>query len=369
MHSYQRILLKLYFVFGVVFFIPINSRDKYYSYEFPYDLVLNANLFLIITVLLILFSLKTILKQKQYFGLLFFSVFCVSWNLILSNYGSSVDYQYFGFILLLYPLAKKFNKEDIRFITYSIILILFLYFSLYVFNLIFQIDFIPIKNIRHELLTNEYGKLRFNFPFTFGQSNAAGSILFTLFVLTDQLSRKILKDKVILLICFSLVLLSQSVTSLFLCLTYLAIKYSYLLFKKKYLIYIILTLVISSAYIFNFILDKLTSNLSSFLVKLNRFFTFFKNPTNFIFGNNAFNSEPFYVESSFLDFWLNFGALGALLLLLMFVYLINKSPKSHYFIWLLIFSITILQNSSLLLPNLFLIFLISNILILKKQEV
>jgi hypothetical protein len=369
MPSYQRILLKLYFIFGIVFFIPINSKDRYYSYEFPYDLVLNINLFLIITVLLILFSLKTVLKQKKYFGLLFFSVFCVSWNLILSNYGSSVDYQYFGFILLLYPLANKFNTEDIRFITYSIILILFFYFLSYVISLIFQIDFIPIKNIRHEYLTNEFGKLRFSFPFTFGQSNAAGSILFTLFILTDQLSRKIVKDKVILLICFVLVLISQSVTSLFLCLTYLAIKYSYLLFKKKYLIYIILTLVISSAYIFNFILYKLTSNLSSLLVKLNRFFTFFKSPTNFIFGNNAFNSEPFYVESSFLDFWLNFGALGALLLLLMFVYLMNKSPKSHYFVWLLILSITLLQNSSLLLPNLFLFFLLSNISIFKKQGV
>lgn len=369
MHSYQRIFLKLYFIFGVVFFIPINSRDTYYSYEFPYDLVLNINLFLIITVLLILFSLKTVLKQSKYFGVLFFSVFCVSWNLILSNYGSSVDYQYFGFILLLYPLTNKFNQEDIRFITYSIILILFFYFSLYVISLIFQIDFIPIKNIRHEYLINEYGKLRFNFPFTFGQSNAAGSILFTLFILTDQLSRKTSKDKVILLICFALVLISQSVTSLFLCLTYFAIKYSYLLFKKKYLIFIILTLVISSGYIFDFILNKFTSNLSSFLTKLNRLFAFFESPANIIFGNNAFNSEPFYVESSFLDFWLNFGALGALLLLLMFVYLMYKSPKSHYFVWLLILSMTLLQNSSLLLPNLFLIFLLFNISILKKRAV
>ena len=367
MHSYQRILLKLYFIFGVVFFIPINSRDKYYSYEFPYDLVLNINLFLIITVLLIFFSLKTILKQKKYFGLLFFSVFCVSWNLILSNLGSSVDYQYFGFILLLYPLANKFNREDIRFITYSIILILLFYFSLYVISLIFKIDFIPIKNIRHEYLTNEYGKLRFSFPFTFGQSNAAGSILFTLFIITDQLSRKKLKDIIFLLICFALVLISQSVTSLLLCLSYLAAKYYYLIFKKKYLIYIILTLVTSSAYIFDFILNKVTSNVSSLLVKLNRFFTFFKSPSNIFIGNNAFNSEPFYVESSFLDFWLNFGVIGALLLLFMFVYLIKESPKSHSFFWMLIFFLTLMQNSSLLLPNLFLIYLLSNISILKKQ--
>lgn len=367
MPSYQRILLKLYFIFGIVFFIPINSRDKYYSYEFPYDLVLNINLFLIITVLLILFSLKTVLKQKKYFGLLFFSVFCVSWNLILSNYGSSVDYQYFGFILLLYPLANKFNTEDIRFITYSIILILFFYFLLYVISLIFQIDFIPIKNIRHEYLANEYGKLRFSFPFTFGQSNAAGSILFILFILTDLLSLKTVKDKLILFICFALVFISQSVTSLFLCLTYLLIRYFHLLLKKKYFIYTMLILVISSSYIIDFLLNKLSSNLSSLLVKINRFFIFFMNPSNFIFGHNAFNSEPFYVESSFLDFWLNFGVLGVFQFLLMFVYVMYKSPKRYYFIWMLILSLILLQNSSILLPNIFLIFLLSNISILKKQ--
>lgn len=369
MHNYQRILLKFYFIFGVIFFIPINSRDKYYSYEFPYDLVLNINLFLIITILLIILSLKTILKNRTYFGLLFFSVFCVSWNLILSNYGSSVDYQYFGFILLLYPLAKRLTTDDTRFIVNSIILGLFLYFSLYIISLIFQMDFIPIKNIRHDYLINKYGEIRFSFPFTFGQSNAAGSILFILFILTDQLSRKIVKDKVILLICFALIFISQSVTSLFLCIAYLIIKYSYLFRIKKYFKYIILTLIFFLSYTFEFLLEKFTANTSSFIVKLERLFSFFIDPNVIIFGNNAFNSTPFYVESSFLDFWLNFGALGALLLLLMFIYLMKKSPKSHSFFWLLIFLITILQNSSLLLPNLFLIFLLSNISILKKQEV
>ena len=65
--------------------------------------------------------------------------------------------------------------------------------------------------------------------------------------------------------------------------------------------------------------------------------------------------EHFYTESSLLDFWLNFGLTGILILLAIFSFGISKSiSNKRYYGVITIFFMSVMiisQNSSLLPPN------------------
>ena len=361
-------------VFTSIFFVPIFSDDIYYNFRFNSFFILNKYVFNILLVISLTFSFFIIKRFFIEFYILLFGSYFISWNLFLLLTNKIVTYNYFGLFIMLFSLILNLNINDcIKIFKIVFYILLFYSLSSLLFSL-FGFSFFPIVNIRFNELSENSNEIRFVNSLLYGQSNAAGSAIYLMlnFLLLTKDKFKNINFIFYLLVLFILLITTASITGLILFLILFILN---LIFFTKYLNFSKILILFISFFLFFYIFlnrNSLIYNIDSLLLKFDRISYFFNlifsNPSYILFGYNINFSryyDQFYTESSFLDFWLNFGFFGTILFIVILIHFIsNFLKKKNYFGFftiLLFFILIFIQNSSMMPFNIIFLFLIGRI--------
>lgn len=361
-------IIYVYVVLTLVFFNVIYDNDIFYNVSSSIRYVLNISIYHIVLFITIIRSFLYYLQKKAISYVFIFGCLFITWNLFLELNNSLVDYGYFGFILLTYGAVSNIDKNAIRRIIWTSYFIFFIFFILNILNYFIPSFKSPISLIRSEELLSISGEFRLINPNLFAQSNAAGS--FFAMMLIFLFLKRYLFSKIEYILLFSVSLLfiisSASFTSMIISLA--IIFYGCVKYLTNSIARIFLILCVTSCLFF--LVDYTFLNNTSLFIKSKVFLDYISlimsNPNYLIFGYNLFSprvSEPIYTESSFLDFYANFGLVGIFFILQTFFRIFWFNYRyylyDYFFSVIFLFTIILVQNSSLLPGNILLILLIS----------
>lgn len=361
-------IIYVYVVLTLVFFNVIFDNEVFYNVSPSIRYVLNIYIYHIFLFITILGSFLYYIKEKFFSHYFIWGCFLVIWNFFLLINNSLIDYGYFGFILLTYGAVFTINKNLIRRIIWTSYLFFFNYFILNILNYFIPSLKSPISLIRSEELLSISGEFRLINPNLFAQSNAAGSFFAMLLIFLFLKRYLFSKNEYILLLGVSLLFIISSASFTSIIISLLIILYSCVKYLTNFIARIFLILCLTSYLIF--LVDYSFIDNTSFFTKSNVFLEYIelilKNPNYLIFGYNLFfprGSEPTYTESSFLDFYANFGLGGIIFIIQSFFCIVwfnyRHNHYDYFFSVILLFTIILVQNSSLLPGNILLILLIS----------
>lgn len=378
-NRYFEYITQLYIFYGISLFVPATSDGEYFTFLFGVENVVNPISWNILLVLAVVISILTVIKRvllKHELLFMITGLFLISWNQILAVGDSAMNYGYSGFLLLTYPAISNLSLVRLRNSIIFSVLFLLVGIILTYFAINTGISLFPIKESRYFLLAEQFGLFNFINSSLYGQSNAAGAALtFCYIYLLILISNK--RNFYLIILSFFLflgILSTASVGSLLVSLA--ATSFLIIRFSGKYKPFLFFIIIIILAYAIHYFIE-VSDSIGSGLIKWNRILAFF----DFVFSNlNVFligynynigqGAEQFYVESSFLDFWLNFGFLGISLLSLIFLNGIFVTLKSKdYFggaMIALLFILILSQNSSLM-PSNIIVFMTIYILLFRSS--
>ena len=352
----------------LVLFNVIFDNDIFYSVNSIIRYVLNDKIYHLLLFIIILGTLLYYYNKKNISYYFVWGIFFVIWNFFLYFNNTLVDYGYFGFILITYGAISSIDRNLMRRIIFTSYSILFVYFILNILNYFIPSIKSPISLIRSEDLLSISGEFRLINPNLFAQSNAAGS--FFAMLLIFLLLKKYLFSKIefILVVILSIVFIISSASFTSIVIALMLMIYNFLKYFTNYKVKIFLILFFICCLIFW--VDYTILDETSIFIKLNVFidyiFLIFSNPNYLFFGYNIFfpsDTQPIYTESSFLDFFANFGIAGVFFIFQFLFSIIwhnrRKSLFDYFISTFLIFIIILVQNSSLLPSNVLLMLLIS----------
>lgn len=361
-------IIYLYVVLTLVFFNVIFDNGIFYNVSPSIHYVLNISLYHSVLLITILGSFLYNLRGKVISYYFIWGCFFLLWNFFLELNNSLVDYGYFGFVLLTYGAFPILDKNLIRRIIWTSYFIFSIFFILNILNYFIPSFKSPISLIRSEELLSISGEFRLINPNLFAQSNAAGSFFAMLLIFLFLKRYLFSKIEYILLLSGSLLFIISSASFTSIIISLLIIFYSCVKYLTNSMARIFLILCVTSFLIFG--VDYTFLNNTSLFIKSNVFYDYINlilsNPNYLILGYNLFfprGSEPIYTESSFLDFYANFGLGGIFFILQSFFCIVWYNYRynlyDYFFGVIFLFTIILVQNSSLLPGNILLILLIS----------
>jgi len=363
-------LTLLFIFYSLVLFIPAFSPN-YYSVRYGAEYFVNPFVWFISLTLMIGMSLLSLASRRTHWScLLLFAVgsYIVLYNSVLIFFGNYFGFVNLGLILCTSPKIYELSNENLEKIFCWGLIVLGLFSVLTLSYGLLGLDISPIVENRYQAIQDQIQTVRTSSSSLFGQKNAAGSAISSamLLLLNLRLSSPSQKLKLLSFLAFvsafCTLLMVKSAGGI---LISIAGFLFFILFKlkSKMLALVLTTLLFTTISVY--ILSDLTNiqyKISSASVKFGRIlalFTYFKEqPSSAFFGDSlvkAASTQTFYTESSFLDFWLNFGVVGTLCFVLIFTAsFIHGLVQRFYFgalTLLLLFLLTLIQNSSLMPAN------------------
>lgn len=374
----------IFVFYSIALFVPSVDSGEFFEFQYGLEYFVNKTTWhLLLGSVLIISALKPLTGRTRAtsleFSFLITGLFCILYNLILTALGSPTNFNYVGFFFLTCLAIFDTDEEILAKAVAFALIFLSLGTLLTIADSFFGFKMSPIIVSRYAVLTENSDELRLAVSSLLGQKNAAGSALaFALLCILLRLKNKGGKLFLAAYIVGFLALIfttafgpiAVSISSLILHLTSAnkKVKLSLLLFILFFTLYY-------------------TFDISSFIeykggsgsIKYERFIAFFttafSSPSILILGENVeriIGDEGFYTESSFLDFWLNFGLSGALsLLVIIALGLLRYLKMKEIFtscIIILIFILILTQNSSLMPANIVILLVIYAMLFSKRSR-
>ena len=358
-HIYLSVLLTYLFLF----WIPIGAEGQYYEIA-KFNVILNKMVLAVIFGSLLGVSTYQIVQKPVCSDVMF--LYCLGSVMVIFNgsallFTQDMNFVVTGFSLLLGPLIYSLKISQLKYIIIFAITVLTLFSTLTFIDFIFSSSLNPIIETRYYYITEGADSLRIQNNSLFGQKNAFGAIFSLVFLTLLYLDISNLFENerrlFYLLLSSSIILLVSSFSGGGLLVGFFGLLL-WIFKKTKYgfIVGIVLFLFVLQ-FLFSLGFDEqLTRKILSASVKLARsdaFFSFVsENPSILLVGFNAFNSEPFYTESTLLDMVLNFGILIPAIFLM---YVLKKAIDSKRgFLTYLYISVLFListQNSAFLVPS------------------
>ncbi len=359
----NHIYLSASLIYLFLFWIPISAEGQYYEIA-NFNVILNKMVLAVIFGSLLGVSTYQIVQKPVCSDVMF--LYCLGSVMVIFNgsallFTQDMNFVVTGFSLLLAPLIYSLKISQLKYIIIFAIIVLTLFSTLTFIDFVFSSSLNPIIESRYYYLTESADSLRIQNNSLFGQKNAFGAIFSLVFLTLLYLDISNLFENERRLFYFllssSIILLVSSFSGGGLIVGFFGLLF-WISKKTKYglLVGIVLFLFFLQ---FLFSLgaeEQVTRKILSASLKIARsdaFFSFVsENPSILLLGSNAFNSEPFYTESTLLDMVLNFGILIPAIFTL---YVLKKAidSKRGFLIYLYISVLFLIstQNSAFLVPS------------------
>lgn len=370
-------LVTYFIAFIFLFYIPITASTYYEIVHMQF----LFNVYIVYFLILILLILLTYKISNINYKLTNLEIFILFIGFSMSIYtsafiflGAPSNFSITSIVLLIGLMIFDLRIEHVKHILFIVSAVLILFTLLTFIDTYFGLSLSPIKEIRYYSFS-ELDNIRLINNSLFGQKNALGgivSILVLLLLYVDKYFSKTKKESFftyLLIIGLILILvLSTSMSGILIILGFFLVS----VLNRKILLFIVTisTIVLLSNPDFN-LFEVIEYKIFSAEAKFNRINEFLmlvdNNPTILFFGYG----QNFYTESSLLDLIIEFGLLIPLFLILYLFYLMLNLFVTKDFIGLYIvisfFTLLVIQNSSFLVPNIFLLIIFSYFYIYNKK--
>ncbi|MDB2449697.1 hypothetical protein N9W97_02980 [Pseudomonadales bacterium] len=358
-HIYLAVLVTYLFLF----WIPITAEGQYYEIA-SFNVILNKMVLAVIFGSLLVVSTFHIVRKRVCSDVMF--LYCLGSVMVIFNgtallFTQDMNFILTGFSLLLAPLIYSLKISQLKYIIIFAIIGIALFSTLTFIDFIYSSSLNPIIETRYYYLAEGADSLRIQNNSLFGQKNAFGAIFSLVFLTLLYLDISNLFENERRLFYFllssSIILLVSSYSGGGVIVGVLGLLL-WISNKTKYGFIVGVVLFLFSLQILFFLgfEEQFTRKILSASVKLARseaFLSFvFENPSILLVGFNAFNSEPFYTESTVLDMVLNFGFLVPAIFTM---YVVKKAIESKrgllIYLYMSILFLIFSQNSAFLVPS------------------